>query len=379
MITVKAPLVYWNEPDVLKRSGEKVASLGQHALIITGKAALQVVRDDLLNALEQAGVSYKIQLFQGQCTSSEIITFVQTAKQAKVDLIIGIDGGKTLDLSKAVAEKAGLPIVTVPTIAATCAAWSALTVLYDDNGRAAGYLPLLRSPDLVLADTHILATAPRRYLAAGIGDTLVKWHEFAVNLSGNAQSLALRSSVATAQLALDILEEHAQAVYEAAGTDTIPAYIIPAFQDVLDSIIVLAGLVGSVQDGSVHAAIAHGLHDSLTQFPETHHSLHGEKVAFGLFVQWVLEGKSDSELHERALQLHRLGLPVSLSDLGIQSEPEQIASRIAQGLALREGAADHLAFVVTPEPVATAIIRADAIGHTVRQYKHTSNEKVITS
>lgn len=358
MITVKAPSIYRNEQDVLAASGSQIRAIGSRALIIGGHTALKKISPSLLPALDEAGVTYHLQPFQGQCTRQEIQAYAGIARKVQVELIIGAGGGKVLDLAKGVAEQSGLPVVTIPTIAATCAAWTALTVLYDERGQAAGYWPLRRSPELVLADTTLLAAAPARYLAAGIGDTLVKWHEFAVNLSGNSGSLALRNSVATARLALEILEEHALDVYEQAPRQQVT----PAFIQVTDAIIVLAGLVGSIQDGSVHAAIAHGLHDSLTRLEDTHHSLHGEKVAFGLLTQWQLEQKEYGELHRLASLLHQLDLPVTLRQLGIYTNREEAVRQIAEGLALREGADRQLAFAVHPGAVTRAILQADELG-----------------
>lgn len=353
MITVKAPQTYLNEPNLLTHSGPRIAGYGEHAIIIAGPTALEQVKEQFLPALRNAGVHYEIQHFTGHCTIDEINQYTEIVIASEAEVVIAIGGGKVLDLSKAVAEKSQLPIVTIPTIAATCAAWSALTVLYDDEGQGAGYLLLHQSPNLILADTTVLAAAPKRYLAAGIGDTLVKWHEFAVNLNGNAQSLALRSSVSTAKLALTILEEHALDVYQAKGSEQDTR----AFIEVTDAIIALAGLVGSIQDGSAHATIAHGLHDSLTRLPQTHNSLHGEKVAFGLLTQWVLEGKEGKELHRLASWLHQLDLPVTLAELGIDGDAEEAANLIAKGLKLREGADQHLAFAVHTEQVA-----ADQLG-----------------
>ncbi|MFD1888000.1 iron-containing alcohol dehydrogenase family protein [Paenibacillus wenxiniae] len=363
MVTIKAPAAYYNEPGILERSGQYIRSLGHYALIIGGPTALSIAGERLNTSLLAAGIRTEIKTFAGQCTVEEIEAYTSIARGLNVELIIAVGGGKVLDLSKAVAEDARLPIVTIPTIPATCAAWSALTVLYDPHGKAAGYRPLLRSPELVLADTALLAQAPRRYLAAGIGDTLVKWHEFAVNLNGNAGSVALRSSVATAKLALDILERHATDVYNEVGQQAYQPDA--AFIEVTDAIIWLAGLVGSIQDGSVHAAIAHGLHDSLTRIEDTHHSLHGEKVAFGLFTQWVLEGKQGAELEKLVSWLHELDLPITLSQLGITGDINQNVAAIAEGLALREGAAEQLNFAVTIEAVQKAIVQADALGQKI--------------
>lgn len=360
MITVKAPTTYIHEADAIAQGGQRIAQLGSHALIISGASALNAVQSPLYSSLEQHKVTYSTELFQGEVTARQIDGFTERARAIAADIVIGVGGGRVLDLSKAVAEQAGLPVVTVPTIASTCAAWSALTVLYDEQGRSTGYRPLRRSPELVLADSGVLARAPKRYLAAGIADTLVKWHEFSVNLSGNGGSLALRNSVGTAKLALDIIETHAVNVYESSDTSGESA----EFRDVADAILVLAGLVGSIGDGSSHAAIAHGLHDSLTQLPETHGALHGEKVAFGLLTQWILEGKDGDELDRLVSLLYKLDQPLTLAQLGIDEQPEVAAHRIATGLKLREGSEANLAFDASIPSVTQAIIRADRIGKT---------------
>ena len=49
-------------------------------------------------------------------------------------MIFGMGGGKALDTAKGAAERAGLPVFTFPTIAATCAATTALSVVYREDG-----------------------------------------------------------------------------------------------------------------------------------------------------------------------------------------------------------------------------------------------------
>lgn len=45
-------------------------------------------------------------------------------------MIFGMGGGKALDTAKGAGYEAGLPVFTFPTIAATCAATTALSVVY---------------------------------------------------------------------------------------------------------------------------------------------------------------------------------------------------------------------------------------------------------
>ncbi|MEK8126528.1 iron-containing alcohol dehydrogenase family protein [Paenibacillus filicis] len=361
MISIKAPEQYWNEPDLLLKSGALIAPLGQRAFLIAGDKALNAVHPTLLESLDQAGIAYEIAPFGGKVTLPEIEEYTAKASVYQAEIIIGVGGGKVLDLTKAIGDKLRLPVVSVPTVAATCASWAAVSILYDDLGRSSGYQPNRRSPALVLADTRVLASAPKRYLASGIGDTIVKWYETVVNLSDDPDGLDIRIATQTAKLALERLRLHALQAYEAAGT----GQVTHALTETIDSVIVLAGLAGTIQGSTSRAAIAHAIHNSLTFLPQTAGTLHGEKVAFGLLTQVVLESRAEEEIRELALWLHKLNLPITLEALGIFQDPASAALEIAKGVQLRDGATKSLSFEVSESLLAEAIQRADGWGRRI--------------
>ena len=51
---------------------------------------------------------------------------------SRYDLAVG--GGKALDTGKAYGEESGKPVFTFPTIASTCAATTAVSILYHADG-----------------------------------------------------------------------------------------------------------------------------------------------------------------------------------------------------------------------------------------------------
>lgn len=361
MITVKAPEQYWNQTGILSESGKKIASYGQHTLIIGGRTALEAAGKDIVNSLNDANVSCHVEPFEGYCTEESIRSFSERAQKRKADLVLGIGGGKVLDLAKAAGDSLDIPVITVPTIPATCAAWSALSIVYDSHGRYTGKIKLKKSPVLVLSDPHILAAAPKRYLAAGIGDTIVKWYEVAPNTGTAPEDIFERVNLQTAKLVLDILEEHAEEAYRSAGSGEVT----PSFMQTADSIILLAGMVGTIQSGGARAAVPHSIHHSLTWLPETRGTLHGEKVAFGLLVQSVLAGYDHNEVLSLFEFLKKLDLPVTLKQLGIQGNLREKAEQIARGVSISENAAGRLPFKVDAESLAKAILETDAIGQNI--------------
>lgn len=360
MVNVKAPAIYINEPNILASGGERITLIGRKLLIIGGKTALTAAAP-LLASLDEVKAEYEIHTFAGYPTLEQIARYVSVASGKGYEAVVGIGGGKALDVVKAVAERLELPSITVPTVAGTCAAWSALTVLYDNEGRSAGYLPLNQSPQLVLADTRVLAAAPKRYLASGIADTYVKWNETAVNMKNLHSDLDIRLSVHTSLLAVEVLDRYAQEAYEAAYEDEVTW----AFHETSHAIIWLAGQVGSVTGGQPRIALAHALHDCLTQFPETKDTLHGEKIAFSLIVHSILQGLPHEEILQLAGKLHKLHLPVTLEQLGFWGNAEQHAEAIAKVFPLEKVQAIKLPFIVDWEKIALAIVQADLTGKRV--------------
>ena len=108
--------------------------------------------------------------FGGETSLNHIERLAVLAIEQQAEVLIGAGGGKALDTVKAVGAQLGLPVITVPTIAATCAAVTPLTIRYDDNGNFFDIFPLPQAPAAVIIDSELLAAAcplagrgPRRY------------------------------------------------------------------------------------------------------------------------------------------------------------------------------------------------------------------------
>ncbi|EEZ8988447.1 iron-containing alcohol dehydrogenase [Escherichia coli] len=99
------------------------------AVWIYGKRAIAAAQTKLPPAFGLPGAKHI--LFRGHCSESDV---QQLAAESGDDrsVVIGVGGGALLDTAKALARRLGLPFVAAPTIAATCAAWTPLSVWYDD-------------------------------------------------------------------------------------------------------------------------------------------------------------------------------------------------------------------------------------------------------
>ena len=280
------------------------------AVWIYGERAIAAARPYLPESFAAPGA--KQLLFTGHCSEHDVNDLVQRAGDDR-SVVIGLGGGALLDTAKAVARRLGLPVVAIPTIAATCAAWTPLSVWYNDAGQALHFEIFNDANFLVLVEPQIILEAPVEYLLAGIGDTLAKWYE-AVVLAPEPENLPLtvRLGINGALAIRDVLLEKS----EEALADQQRGELTQAFRDVVDAIIAGGGMVGGLGERYTRVAAAHAVHNGLTVLPQTDKFLHGTKVAYGILVQCALLGQ-DEVLAQLVAAYQRFNLPTTLAALEV--------------------------------------------------------------
>jgi glycerol dehydrogenase len=115
--------------------------------------------------------------FAGECCDEELDRVAALVRQRGLDVVIGMGGGKTIDTAKIAADRAGVPVIVVPTIASTDAPCSGCAVIYSADGVFREVAYQKANPAAVLVDVAIVAAAPTRFLVAGMGDALSTWFE----------------------------------------------------------------------------------------------------------------------------------------------------------------------------------------------------------
>ena len=309
-----APAEYVCSTNVLSGLEEKLLARNiKKALILTGAKSWEALRP-FFPEMEKVEAAYDI--YQGECSLPEIARVAAIAKAIGADAIIGAGGGKVLDIAKAVAHDTGIKSVLIPTLASNCAPWTPLSVIYTEEGTMTHYTIFPGSVDLLLVEPRVLLGAPVPLLVAGIGDTIAKWYEADVQISRfENPPVALKIAHYTAKLCADEMFEHAEAAIE----DAKQGRLSEAFTKVAETIIMAGGMVGGFGDKFGRTAAAHSVHNGMTIAPESHQALHGDKVAYGVLVQLLLEGKT-VEVERLKIFFQKIGLPASLKELGIPSQ-----------------------------------------------------------
>lgn len=383
MIVIKTPQHYDGGVESINHLGTYARSLGRNALVIGGKTALSVIGETLYASLDESGVSYHIEEFAGYPTYATAEGLAEKARDLEAAVLIGVGGGKALDTVKTVGHQTGIPVIAVPTIAATCAAWAACIILYDEDGGFADALFPDVTPQAVFVDYTVLAEAPLRYLKAGIADTLAKWYESVPNLEYH-DSLLLRLQIKQAEVALEIIREKGprtvHALQSSAHGQLGAVGRSQDFTELVDAVILLAGLVGSIASPTFYGGFAHPFYNSITQIPETRDKLHGEKVSFGLVAQALLEKQDDDYLAELLFYLKFLDQPLTLEELGITDEVSERVARIAKDTVGFLGNYQVGGKPVTEEQAIAAIFETDKLGTQLRQQSYgEATERQVTA
>ena len=365
-----APGRYVQGAGAIAEIGIHAARMGTNALFTGGKRALNVCGSTVEASLTDNKVGYRREAFNGECSDKEIGRLVEVAKANGVDLVIAAGGGKVIDTGKAVSHEMKIPVIVAPTIAATDAPCSAVSVIYSEYGIFERYLVLPKNPDCVLVDTTIVANAPVEFLVSGMGDALATYWEAdtcAKSCKRNALTGACPptlSALALARLCYDTLLEYGLQAKLAVEQKSVT----PAVEAVVEANTLLSGL--GFESGGL--AGAHAVHNGLTVLEASHDKFHGQKVAFGVATQMVMEGRPSADLDQVINFCLSVGLPVCLEDLGLSAPSRNDIRKVAEATTAENETIHATWFPVTAEMVESAIWAADALGKHVKQKFHGS-------
>ncbi len=296
--------------------------------------------------------------FRGECCETELERLTNVLQNQKADVIIGMGGGKAIDAAKIVADRAGLPVIIVPTIASTDAPCSGCAVIYTDDGVFDSVYYEKLNPQVVLVDTTVIAAAPARFLVSGMGDALSTWFEarscansHSANCCGGYTTMA---GLNLAKLCYDTLLNDGSAAKIACEK----GIVTPELNRIIEANILLSG-IGFESSG---LATAHSVHNGLSALAETHSFYHGEKVAFGVLTGLHLTGASPDEMVTVYSFCEEMNLPTTFSDIGIYNLSAARMMEVAIKACAPEEGIHHESVHITPSKVVEAMIAADAMG-----------------
>ncbi len=294
-------------------------------------------------------------LFGTDCTYARMEELARYAKSCGAEMIFGMGGGKALDTAKGTAEKAGLPVFTFPTIAATCAATTALSVVYKEDGNFDSFYFYDKPARHSFIDTEIIACAPELYLRAGMGDTLGKYFEchFAARGDELHHSSALGREISN-MCYLPLLTYGEEAMKECREN-----HAGVALQQAVLANIVSTGLVSLMVLDEYNCAIAHSVYYGLVLLPRfEEENLHGDVVAYGVLVQLMVDGE-EQQAKEMKTFLKKLGIRTTLAEMGALLDKEALKDVLKETVTGPD--MEHIPYEVTEDMIYEALVKVEKL------------------
>ena len=327
--------------------------LGKNVLILGGKKALNASIGKLKNAIGDEFNIINTAVYGTECCDLTVNMLYEEYKDTEIDFIVGVGGGKALDTAKYLADVMKIPVITVPTIASTCAASSALSVVYTENHVFQCFRRYKKPAYHCFIDTSVISAAPSFYFRAGLGDTLAKYYEVEFSSRGRALTYSDEMAISISRMCNKPLLDIGKKALE----DCINHNLTPEFQQAVLIITVSTGMESMLINGDYNGAMAHALFYGFTVIKGFEEKfLHGDVVGYCTGVQLVLDGKDDEARYVFDF-LRSIGVETTLKQRGILLDKEYLDSVLES--ALNDPDMEVIPYKVTKEMIFNALVKAE--------------------
>jgi len=292
---------------VIGELGNFISDLGdvRKVAIVSGSSVKARAGDLCSEALNSSDLEDR--WFLAKVADMDSVNSVQNEiSKDGVDIIIGFGGGKSVDIAKTVAYNLDKPFVSVPTSASHDGISSPFSSI---KGQNKPYSIKTRTPIGVLADTSIIAKAPKRLLASGCGDLMAKvtavkdWElardekgEYFGNYSANLASMSAK-----------IIMQESKSIRS--GNKSSVRTVVEA--------LISSGVASCIAGSSRPCSGAEHLFSHALDFIAPNKGLHGEKCGIGAIMIAKLH---DIEWEQIVSTLKDVGAPTTAGEIGVDAD-----------------------------------------------------------
>ncbi|MFA9465038.1 MAG: glycerol dehydrogenase [Velocimicrobium sp.] len=356
MKLLRAPLKYVQGKGALYNFYEETKDLGSSFLFICSNSGYKICKSKIEKSFDDTDCKLHFEIFGGISSNGEIDKMRKMVRDEKIDVVVGVGGGSAIDTAKATAHYEKRPVAIVPTICATDAPCTGLSVIYKDDGMFDSYIFYPKNPEAVIVDSEVIANAPTKFLVAGMGDALGTYFEARACVRTDSPSLENGGITLSAMALCELCYKTLIKCGYQAKLACEKHLVTPALEAIIEANTYLSG-VGADNGG---LAVAHSVYNGFTALPECESTMHGSLVALGTLAQLILENAPQDEIKEVMDFCVTVGLPITLKEVGI-TDVERV--HIAAEKACIPGETIHnLVGDVTPDQLYDALLMVDLLG-----------------
>jgi len=304
---IDLPRVILIGPGIRAEIHQRIGGLGvgRKILIVSGSTDTRAYAKEISDMLSDKGFEVS-GIGVRSSTIEEVSKVVETSKEFGAEAIMGLGGGKAIDVAKYAAKQTGRAFISFPTAPSHDGIASPFASI-----KGIGEVRSVEAvtPIAIFVDLDYMVRSPRRLLVAGVGDLIAK---FTAVLDWRLAHLLHNEYYAEYAASLAIHSaKHVISSWRRIRGASIDSYRI-VVEGLISSGVAMC-IAGSTRpaSGSEHL-FSHAL-DLVAGYP----ALHGEQVGVGTIMMAYLHGKSWRRIRH---MLKALGAPTSAKDLGVSRE-----------------------------------------------------------
>jgi glycerol-1-phosphate dehydrogenase [NAD(P)+] len=244
-----------------------------------------------------------------EASFEEVERVIAAAEQTNAGYLVGVGGGKAIDIAKMAADHRGQGFVSVPTAASHDGIVSGRGSVPGENTR---HSVAAEPPLAVIADTEILADAPWRLTTAGCADIISNYTAVRDwDLARRLQNVEYSEYSATlARMTAEMLVENANSIKP--GLEESAWIVVKA--------LVSSGVAMSIAGSSRPASGAEHLFSHQLDRLVPGAALHGEQVGVGSIITAYLHDGENGMWRDIRDALAQIGAPTTADELGINEK-----------------------------------------------------------
>jgi glycerol-1-phosphate dehydrogenase [NAD(P)+] len=295
---------------VLEQTGDVVADLhlSGRPLVVTSPTPRAVAGERVRDLLSDADTDPALVEVE-EASFAAVERVIEAARETGAGYLVGVGGGKAIDIAKMAAEDRDIGFVSVPTAASHDGIVSGRGSVAEGDTR---HSVAAEPPLAVVADTEILADAPWRLTTAGCADiisnyTAVRDWQLANRLKNVEYS---EYGGALSQMTAEMLVQNADSIKQ--GLEESAWVVVKA--------LVSSGVAMSIAGTSRPASGAEHLFSHKLDQLVPDAALHGHQVGVGAMMTEYLHSGEQGKWTDVRDALATIGAPTTAAELGIDEE-----------------------------------------------------------